>query len=117
MMEYVFDKMENIMEKGESAGHQHFLLCPHCFQKPFSLEHFSSAVLGENQRYCDSRGVIVVVIVVVVQKLRFCYISVICEDIYLKLGICVQYPKSNPYYQGRQFKMQFFFFRIMLFFF
>ena len=26
---------------------------------------------------------------------------------YLKLGICVHCPKSNPYYQGRQFKMHF----------
>ena len=27
---------------------------------------------------------------------------------YLNLGICVHYPKSNPYYQGRQFKKHFF---------
>ena len=32
------------------------------------------------------------------------------EDIYLKLGICVHYPKSNLYYPRRQFKMFFFFF-------
>ena len=35
-------------------------------------------------------------------------ISLITEDIYLKLGVCVHYPKSNPYYQGRQFKRLFF---------
>ena len=36
----------------------------------------------------------------------FCNFSVITEDIYFKLGICVQYPKSNPYYQGRHFLFQ-----------
>ena len=36
------------------------------------------------------------------KTLTFCNISVITEDIYLKLGIC-KYSKSNPYYQGRQF--------------
>ena len=29
----VFDKKENIVGKGENAGHQHFLLFPQCFQK------------------------------------------------------------------------------------
>ena len=65
---------------------------------------FSSAVFGENPRYCYSLGVIVVV--GVVQKLlTFCNISLTAEDIYLKLGFCVHYPKINLYYQGRQFKM------------
>ena len=27
-------KVENIVGKGENAGHQHFLLFPQCFQKP-----------------------------------------------------------------------------------
>ena len=36
-----------------------------------------------------------------------CNISVITEDIDLKFGLCVHYPKSNLYYQGRQFKMHF----------
>ena len=40
--------------------------------------------------------------------LTFCNISVITENIYLKLGVCVHYPKSNPYYQGSRFKMHFF---------
>ena len=35
----------------------------------------------------------------------FCNISVITVDIDLKLRVCVYYPKSNPYYQGRRFKM------------
>ena len=76
------------------------------FARPWLV--FCSAVFGENQRYCYSLGV--VVFVVIVQKLlRFCNISVVIEDIYLKLEVCVHYAKSNPYYQGRQFKMHFFF--------
>ena len=32
-MELTFsDRIENIEEKGENAGYQHFLLFPHCFQ-------------------------------------------------------------------------------------
>ena len=62
---------------------------------------FSSVVFGENPRYCYSLGFTVVD--VVVQKLTFCNIFVITEYIYLKLRLCVQYPKSNPCYQGRQF--------------
>ena len=45
------------------------------------------------------------------KTLTFCNISVVTEDIYLKLGVCVHYPKSNLYYQGRQFKM--YLYRIM----
>ena len=33
MMIPLFDQVENIVEKGENAGHQHFLLFPPCFQK------------------------------------------------------------------------------------
>ena len=29
----VFDRVENIMGKGENAGYQHFLLFPQCFQR------------------------------------------------------------------------------------
>ena len=28
-----FDRVENIVEKGENDGYQHFLLFPQCFQK------------------------------------------------------------------------------------
>ena len=31
-----FHRIENIVEKEENAGCQHFLLCPQCFQKAFS---------------------------------------------------------------------------------
>ena len=49
-------------------------------------------------------------VVVVAQKtLTFCNISVITEEFYLKLGVCVHYRKSNPYYQERQFNFFFFF--------
>ena len=64
---------------------------------------FSSAVFGENLRYCY------IFRIAVVQKLTFSSISVITEDIYLKF-LCVHHPNRNPYYQGRQFKMHFFFF-------
>ena len=31
----VSDREENIVEEGENAGYQHFLLFPSCLQKPF----------------------------------------------------------------------------------
>ena len=34
-MEISFEKVENIVGKGENAGYQHFLLLPHCFQKAY----------------------------------------------------------------------------------
>ena len=34
MMVSLSDKIENIVGKGESAGYQHFLLFPQCFQSP-----------------------------------------------------------------------------------
>ena len=37
MIIYVFDRAENIVEKGENAGYQHFLLFPQCFHKATSL--------------------------------------------------------------------------------
>ena len=36
MLISVFDKVENIVGKGENACYQHFLLSPQCFQKAFS---------------------------------------------------------------------------------
>ena len=35
-MNYVFDRAENIVGKGENAGYQHCLLFPQCFQEAFS---------------------------------------------------------------------------------
>ena len=34
-MIFVFDTVENIVEKGENAGYQHFLLFSQCFQRAF----------------------------------------------------------------------------------
>ena len=35
MIEFVFDRIENIVGKGENAGDQHFLLFLQCFRKAF----------------------------------------------------------------------------------
>ena len=68
----------------------------------FSYFLISEAVFGEKLGYFYSLGVVVVM----VQKLKkLCNISVITEDIYMKLGVPVHYPKSIPYYQGREFKL------------
>ena len=32
-LKFVLGRVENIVEKGENAGYQHFLLFPLCFQK------------------------------------------------------------------------------------
>ena len=37
MMISLLDRVENMVEKGENAGYQHFLLFPQCFPKPSSL--------------------------------------------------------------------------------
>ena len=34
----VFDRVENIVGKGENAGYQHFLLFLQCFQKVYFLQ-------------------------------------------------------------------------------
>ena len=41
----VFDRVENVMEKGENAGYQHFLLFPQCF-KTASFPDTSKGVIG-----------------------------------------------------------------------
>ena len=38
MMISLSDRVDNIMGKGENAGHQHFLLFSQCFQKASLLE-------------------------------------------------------------------------------
>ena len=35
MMIFLFDRVVNIVGKGENAGNQHFLLFPQCFQRAF----------------------------------------------------------------------------------
>ena len=34
-IQFVFERIENIVGKEENAGYQHFLLFPQCFQKAF----------------------------------------------------------------------------------
>ena len=34
-LRFVLEKVENIVGKGENAGHRHFLLFPQCFQKAY----------------------------------------------------------------------------------
>ena len=41
-VEVVFHRIENIVEKEENAGYQHFLLFPQCFQKDFSSKCIES---------------------------------------------------------------------------
>ena len=36
MAKFVLDKIENIVEKEENTGYQHFILFPQSFQKAFS---------------------------------------------------------------------------------
>ena len=40
----VFDIVENIVEKGENVGYQHFLLFSQCFEK-VSFPHTSKGVI------------------------------------------------------------------------
>ena len=37
-LKFVLGRVENIVGKGENAGHQHFLFFPQCFQTPFFPE-------------------------------------------------------------------------------
>ena len=40
-MKFALGRVENIVEKGENAGYQHFLLFPQCFQKFLSFTEVS----------------------------------------------------------------------------
>ena len=46
-MIYVFDRIQNIVEKGENAGYQHFLLFPQYFQKFLYLRVAKSGDCGK----------------------------------------------------------------------
>ena len=41
----VFDKVENIVGKGENAGYQHFLLFPQCFQQASFSKSFKVEIV------------------------------------------------------------------------
>ena len=42
---FVFDRVENIVGKGENAGYQHFLLFPQCFQRDFHPGSFKIGIV------------------------------------------------------------------------
>ena len=44
---FVLEKIENIVEKEENAGYQHFLLFPQCFQKSLSLGLLKSGLCSK----------------------------------------------------------------------
>ena len=44
MLFSLFDRVENIVGKGENAGYQHFLLFPQCFPKPSSSGSLKSGL-------------------------------------------------------------------------
>ena len=41
------DSVENIVERGENAGYQHFLLFPKCFKQTFSAGSLKSDLRGK----------------------------------------------------------------------
>ena len=43
----VFDRVENIVGKGENAGYQHFLLFPQCFQKASFSDKSKDVIVWE----------------------------------------------------------------------
>ena len=45
MVQYFYDRVENIVGKGENAGYQHFPLFPQCFQKTFSSRWLTVGIL------------------------------------------------------------------------
>ena len=48
MLISLFDRVENIIGKGENAGYQHFLLSPQCFQKLFPQSRLKSGLCGKD---------------------------------------------------------------------
>ena len=43
-LKFVYDRVENIVGKGENAGYQHFLLFPQCFQKSVFVKSLDCVV-------------------------------------------------------------------------
>ena len=50
----VFEMSENIVGKGENAGHQHFLLSPQCYKKACSLESLNHRIVFQKFYNCKS---------------------------------------------------------------
>ena len=51
MMISLYDRVENIVGKGENAGYQHFLLFPQCFQKASFPEASKGVIVWEWVKY------------------------------------------------------------------
>ena len=70
LMISVFDRVENIVGKGENAGYQHFLLFPQCFQKTSFLGVVKSqdcvvkSLLSSLQQFNPLLSVIIVVMAI-----------------------------------------------------
>ena len=47
MMVFVYEKVENIVGKGENAGYQHFLFFQQGFQRAFSTESLKLRIAGK----------------------------------------------------------------------
>ena len=47
MMISLYDRVENIVGKGENSGYQHFLLFPQCFQKASFPEASKGVIVWE----------------------------------------------------------------------
>ena len=45
MMIFFFDRVENIVGKGENAGYRHVLLFPQCFQRAFYPESLKVGIV------------------------------------------------------------------------
>ena len=49
----VFDRVENILGKGENAGDQHFLLFPQCFEKASFPDTSKDVIVWEWVKTCE----------------------------------------------------------------
>ena len=52
VMIFVFDRIENIVGKGENAGYQHFLLFPQSFQRTLLKSEYEFFYMHDN---CEKR--------------------------------------------------------------
>ena len=65
-LNFEFERVENIVGKGENAGFQHFLLFPQCFQKASSLGLLKTGLCGKELSFwnpCRKLGIFVFICV------------------------------------------------------
>ena len=53
---FIFDRVENIVGKGENADYQHFLLFPRCFQKAFFSGSLKLVIMWRGVNFRSSGG-------------------------------------------------------------